>query len=418
MEREMHNLFDRFQYNSRILKGERKALDPGFVPDRLPHRESEAEKIAEILVPSLSGQRPSNIIIFGKPGVGKTSVMQFVEREANRVIDTRFSLKLKIININCGVIDNPYGILLNIGNHLLGDWEDKLPFTGWPIDKLFNVVQEKIDNFGGIVIVVMDEIDRLVKKSGDGVLYQLLRINETSSAGKLSIIGISNDLRFTDYLDPRVKSRLIEETLVFPPYNATQIYDILRDRSLFSGILDSTDDSALQLCAAIAAQDQGDARRAIDLLRISVELAEMKQLEKINDDLIYEAKKKLERDIVTETISTLPLHSKIALLSIVLLDEIKRGTKTSMGEVYDLYCKATQRIGVSSLTPRRIADIVGELTNLGLVDSVVQSFGRYGRTTMISMNYDGDKIKELLMEDDSIGMLQDVKPSQKSLTES
>ncbi len=418
MQKEVHNLFEKFQASSNIIKGERQALDPGFLPDRLPHREKEAEQIAAILAPALNGKRPSNIIIFGKPGVGKTSVVKFVEREANRIIDTRFNLKLKIIEINCGVIDNPYGILLSIGNSLLGEWEEKLPFTGWPLDRLFNVVSEKISNFGGIVIVVMDEIDRLVKKSGDSVIYQLLRINEMPLEGKISILGISNDLRFTDYLDPRVKSRLVEETIVFHPYNATQIYDILRDRSVFSGIMESIDDSSLRLCAAIAAQDQGDARRAIDLLRLSVEIAESRQFTKITDDIIYEAKQKLERDIVSETISTLPLHSKLTLLSAVLMHEIKKGTKSTMGEVYDLYSKAAQRIGVSSLTPRRIADIVGELSNLGILDSQVQSFGRYGRTTMISVNYDTSRIKEILMSDDMIGTLQDVKPSQKSLTES
>jgi cell division control protein 6 len=418
MQKEVHNLFEKFQVSSNIIKGERQALDPGFIPDRLPHREKEAEQIAGILAPALDGKRPSNIIIFGKPGVGKTSVVRFVEREASRIIDTRFNLKMKIVDINCGVVDSSYGVLLSIGNALLGDWEDKLPFTGWPLDKLFNVVNERITNFGGIVIVVMDEIDRLVRKSGDSVIYQLLRINETSSKGKISIVGISNDLRFTDYLDPRVKSRLIEETIVFHPYNATQIYDILRDRSLFSGILESIEDSSIRLCAAIAAQDQGDARRAIDLLRISVEIAEMKQFSKITDDIIYEAKQKLERDIVSETISTLPLHSKLTLLSAVLMDDIKKGSKTTMGEVYDLYSKAAQRIGVSSLTPRRIADIVGELSNLGILESQVQSFGRYGRTTMISVNYDPGRIKEILMNDEMIGILQDVKPSQKSLTES
>jgi cell division control protein 6 len=409
------NLFDRIPDVSPLVKGERSALDPSFTPERLPHREKDAEQLALILSPSLSNYRPSNVVIFGKPGVGKTSVVKFVESEVNKTIDSRPNSKVKIVDVNCGVVDNSYGVLVSIGNSILENGEERLPFTGWPIDKLYNTVEEKINNFGGIVIVVLDEIDKLVKKSGDSVLYQLLRINEITSSGKVSILGISNDLRFTDYLDPRVKSRLIEETMVFYPYNATQIYDILKDRALFSGIADVIDDTAIKTCAALAAQDQGDARRAIDLLRISVEIAERSGMKKIDEDTIYDAKLKLERDVVIETVSTLPLHSKLTLFSIVLLDEIKKGGKSTMGEFYDLYEKISNRVGVDNLTQRRVADIVSELTNLGLIESQVQSFGRYGRTTTVNLNYSSSKIKEILLRDEVIEKLKDVKPLQKPL---
>ncbi len=398
-----------------IVKGKRQALEPSFVPERLPHREKEAEQLAEILSPSLKNFKPSNIIIFGKPGVGKTSVVKFVESEITKATESRLDAKIKLIDINCGVVDNPYGILLAVGNGLLDSWEEKLPFTGWPLDKLYATVLEKMKNFGGIAIIVLDEIDKLVKKSGDSVLYQLLRINEISSEGSISILGISNDLRFTEYLDPRVKSRLIEETMVYNPYNASQIYDILRDRSLYAGIADSIDDSAVRTCAALAAQEHGDARRAIDMLRIAVELTEKNNGKRIVDETIYAAKSKLERDVVVETISTLPLHSKLVLFSITLIDEIRNGGSSTMGEFYDLYERISDRMGLASLTQRRVADIVAEMTNLGLIESRVQSFGRYGRTTTVTLNYGSSKLKEILLSDEALSQLKDVRPTQKSL---
>ena len=409
------NLFEKFSYASLIVKGQRQALEPGFVPDRLPHREKEAEQLAEIISPSLKNFKPSNVIIFGKPGVGKTSVVKFVEGEIYKAMQSRLDVRIKLIDVNCGVVDNPYGVLLAVGDGLLETWEEKLPFTGWPLDKLYATVLDKVKNFAGIAIIVLDEIDKLVKKSGDSVLYQLLRINEVTKEGRVCLLGISNDLRFTEYLDPRVKSRLIEETMVFNPYNASQIYDILRDRSLYAGIADSIDESAMKTCAALAAQEHGDARRAIDMLRIAVELTEKGSEKRILDDTIYEAKKKLERDVVVETVSTLPLHSKLVLFSISLIDEIKSGGSSTMGEFYDLYEKIADRMGLSSLTQRRVADIIGELTNLGLVDSKVQSFGRYGRTTTATLNYSSSKIKDILLSDEILMQLKDVKPSQKSL---
>lgn len=415
MENISSNLFDKFMRTLPLVKGDRRALEPSFMPDRLPHREKQAEQLVETLSPSLTNYKPSNVIIFGKPGVGKTSVVKYVEREANRVIESRLDVKIKLIDINCGIVDNPYGILLSVGDALIGSWEEKLPFTGWPLEKLFNTVLEKVENFGGVVIIVLDEIDKLVKKSGDSVLYQLLRINEISPGGKVSILGISNDLRFTDYLDPRVKSRLIEETMVFDPYSASQIYDILKDRSLFSGISDVIEDSALKTCAALAAQEHGDARRAIDLLRIAVELTEKKGLATIVDETIYAAKKKLEKDIIVETVSTLPLHGKLALFSITLLDEIKNGGKSTTGELYTLYEKISDRLGLGTLTQRRITDILGELSGLGLIESGVQSFGRYGRTTTVTLNYPSSRLKDILLTDELLSQLKDVKPSQKVL---
>lgn len=416
METSHKNLFEKYSYSSKIVKGERQALEPGFMPERLPHREQESDQLAEILSPSLKSYKPSNIIIFGKPGVGKTSVVKFVEREMQRAIESRLNVKIKLIDVNCGVVDNPYGVLLAVGDGLLDSWEEKLPFTGWPLDKLYNTVLERVKSFGGIVIIALDEIDKLVRKSGDSVLYQLLRINEVTNEGSVCILGISNDLRFTEYLDPRVKSRLIEETMVFNPYNASQIYDILRDRSLFSGIADSIDESAMKTCAALAAQEHGDARRAIDMLRIAVEITETNNEKKrITDDTIYLAKKKLERDVVVETVSTLPLHSKLVLFSISLIDEIKNGGKSTMGEFYSLYVKVAERVGINSLTQRRIADIVSELTNLGIIDSEVQSFGRYGRTTTVTINYESTRLKEILLKDELLSNLKDVRPLQKAL---
>jgi cell division control protein 6 len=415
MENSPKNLFEKFSYTSILVKGERQALEPGFMPERLPHREKDADQLAEILSPFITNSKPSNVIIFGKPGVGKTSVVKFVENEVKKVVESRLDVKIKLIDVNCGIVDSPYGVLLAVGDGLLGEWEEKLPFTGWPLDKLYNTVLEKVKNFGGIVVIVLDEIDKLVKKSGDSVLYQLLRINEVTSQGRVSILGISNDLRFTEYLDPRVKSRLIEETMVFNPYNASQIYDILRDRSLYAGIADSIDESALKTCAALAAQEHGDARRAIDMLRIAVEITEKNNENRILDDTIYIAEKKLERDVVVETVSTLPLHSKLVLFSVSLIDEIKNGGHSTMGELYDLYSKIADRIGIGNLTQRRIADIIGELTDLGLIDSEVQSFGRYGRTTTVTLNYGSSKLKDILLSDEILSQLKDVKPLQKAL---
>src|SRR5690606_6057339 len=177
---------------------------------------------------------------------------------------------------NCEVIDTQYRVLAQISKTLLGEDEtpsDKsrthIPMTGWPTDQVYQELKNQLENMGGVLIIVLDEIDKLVKKSGDETLYNLSRINSDLKKSKVSMIGISNDLSFKDFLDPRVLSSLSEEELVFPPYNALQLCDILQQRADGAFVTEALDDGVIPLCAALAAQEHGDARRALDLLRIS-----------------------------------------------------------------------------------------------------------------------------------------------------
>ena len=161
-----------------------------------------------------------------------------------------------------------------MGNSLLQKDEIEIPFTGWPNDRVLYELNKRMDNIGGVFIIVLDEIDHLVKKAGDDILYNLTNMNSTLKNARSCVIGISNDLKFTDYLDPRVRSRLGQLDVLFKPYSAGQLQDILRNRAklgLKDGIITS---GVIELCSAIAAQEQGDARCALDLLRVSAEMAE------------------------------------------------------------------------------------------------------------------------------------------------
>ena len=122
-------------------------------------------------------------------------------------------------------------MLSHIGNSLLEDHEiDEIPFTGWPTDRVFSELVKRMDSRKGVFIIVLDEIDHLVRKVGDDLLYNLTNLNSSLKSARSCVIGISNDLKFTDFLDPRVRSRLGQLDVVFNPYDAQQLQDILRER--------------------------------------------------------------------------------------------------------------------------------------------------------------------------------------------
>ena len=340
-------------------------------------------------------------------GTGKTASVKYLGKEIRKA-DSEFN-RVNYLYMNCEVVDTQYGVLQNVGNMFIEDFNDRIPFTGWSTERVYNILREKIDETNRVVILVLDELDKLVYKSGDDVLYHLSRINDDLQNAKVSLIGISNDLKFTEFLDPRVKSRLGEEKMVFPPYNAEQLKDILNQRSniaFYQGVIDP---SVAPLCSALAAQEHGDARRALDLLRVAAEIAERNGDDKVTEAHVYKAKNKIELDCVTEAIRTLPTQSKLVLMSIILNEERGEGRLTT-GDVYETYRELSHIVGVTVLTQRRITDLISELDMLGIIHARVKSFGRGGRTKEIESSVPRVETLKILEEDEILQSIKNYRP--------
>jgi len=401
------NIFNQHLRSNRIFKRNREILRPSYIPDELPHRQHEIDQLASVLVTALKGDRPSNIVIFGKTGTGKTASVKFLGKEIQKA-DSELN-RVTFIYMNCEIVDTQYGVLQNIGNRFIEDFDERIPFTGWSTERVYNALRAKIDEESRVAIVVLDEIDKLVYKSGDDVLYHLSKINDDLENAKVSLIGISNDLKFTEFLDPRVKSRLGEEKMVFPPYNAEQLKDILLQRSELAFNEDAVEPGVIPLCAALAAQEHGDARRALDLLRVAAEIAERDNDEGVTEAHVYKAKNKIELDCVAETVRTLPVQSKLVLYAIITNEE--RGTnRQTTGEVYQAYKDLARMAGVSVITQRRVTDLISELDMLGIIHARVKSFGRGGRTREIECSISTVDTKRILEEDEILHDLKRFKP--------
>ena len=399
-------IFQQYMRSKSLFKGDRDILRPSYIPDVLPHREEQINQLASILVTALEGQRPSNVLLFGKTGTGKTACIKYIGKEIERAnSDLR---NVNFIYMNCEVIDTQYGVLQTIGNRFIENFEERIPFTGWSTERVYTILREKIDENKRVIVIALDEIDKLVSKSGDDVLYHLCRINDDLKNAKVSVIGISNDLRFMEFLDPRVKSSLSEEKMVFPPYNAEQLKDILSQRSSLAfedGILE---ESVIPLCAALAAQEHGDARRALDLLRVAAEIAERNQMPVVTDSDVTKAKNKIELDCVNEAIRTLPVQSKLVLMGVIMRQE-RGDNKLTTGDLYETYKELCQCTSMAILTQRRITDLVSELDMMGIIHARVKSFGRGGRTKEIEPSMPVTEARRVLEEDEILSQLKNYK---------
>ena len=401
------SIFTRHKEKRKKIVKNKNVLQTPYLPEELPHRSSEINSIATILTSALEGDKPSNIMIFGTTGTGKTAVMNFIGNELRK--EDPDGVSCTYIYVNCRIVDTPYGILHKIGSETKGMKDDsRIPFTGWSIEKVYSETKKHLDEQNRVFVVVLDEIDHLVKKSGDDVLYHLSKINEDLERSKLSLVGISNDLKFMESLDSRIRSRLGEEKIIFIHYNASQLVDILSSRAKLAFEDGTLEDDVIPFCAALSAQEMGDARRALDLLRISAEAAERNGDSTVTEAHVRYAKNKIESDIVTEVVKTLTQQSKTVLMSVIYNTNNENRIMTT-GEVYSTYRELCSILHISALTQRRVTDLISELDMLGIIHAPVKSFGRAGRTKEIELSITKEVCK-VLEDDDSMKLLKTHKP--------
>ncbi len=395
---ELGDIFDSAINNS--LFNNKEVLQVRYNPDSIPHRDEQIKSIASILGSTLRGDRPSNLFVYGKTGTGKTLSVQYVMEEIIKKAN-ELNVEVRFEYINCKlrkVADTEYRILAALIKKLGGS----VPATGLPTDKVWSKFIELVDSKKQLIVFIFDEVDQAVKKMGDSFLYSITRLNQELENAQLSIIGISNDVTFLENIDPRVRSSLGEEEFVFPPYNAIQLQDILNGRceeAFNEGVID---EGVVAKCAAYAAREHGDARRALDLFRIAGELSERDGEKTVSEDYIDLANNKMERDKILDIVESEPKQFQLVLYSILqLTKEEKDKSSFFTGDVYNYYGILCNQTKTDKLTQRRISDIIAEIDMLGLINAKVISKGRHGRTREIKLSIPNNlfnKVEDILIE--------------------
>jgi len=383
MAHSVQTIFQEFVKKQVQIFKDRNALSSSFSPDTITHRTNQMNLLASILAPALTGNKPSNIFAYGMTGTGKTLVSKHVGSELEKA-SNQGKIPVKVIYINCKMkktADTEYRMLAELARAL----GQEVPVTGLPTERIYQIFFNLLDSKKWVVVIVLDEIDALFEKMGDDFLYNFTRINQDLKNAKVSLIGITNDLNFIDILDPRVKSSLGEEEILFPPYNAEELKDILKQRAEIGFLPNVLSEEVMPKCAALAAQEHGDARRALDLLRVSGEVAEREGGSAITEKHVDLALEKIDYDRIIETVKSLPKQTKVILLSLISLEE-SGADDIQTGDVFGIYEKRCREFALHPLTQRRVYDLLSELDMLGIINAKVISLGRYGRTREIKLN--------------------------------
>ncbi len=379
--------------NAKIFKN-RSILSTKYLPDHLIARDQQIKDVANLVKPVLSKGEPRNAMIYGKTGTGKTVVVRYVLKKLHNIAEKDSSRVISIF-LNCREISTTTRIILEILDNIMP--ENTISHTGLSTGEYYNFLWEAINKKSSTIIVIFDEIDQL---KDHNILYNLSRAGENMRLKEdvfIGVIGLSNDLFFSDKMEARIISSLGRRDFVFPPYDADQLNQILRDRSIAfeDGVLD---ENVIPMCAAYSAQEHGDARKSLMLLETAGEVAERCNSSKVTEKHVIQAYEELNTDCIIELVQTLPLQSKLVLLSIVqLAKQFNSGMTTGRVELkYQDFCN---RISTRTLGRTSVSKLISELDMLGIIEASVKNRGRHGKTRLISLGKHIDKIEDRLLDD-------------------
>ena len=376
----MANIFedlDNDDTSSISIFKDKKPLDHRFLPEKLVHRDEQITQIAKYWVDALNSVTPSNVTLYGKTGTGKTAASKFAREQLIDAASNK-NVFVKVEYIRCTDYTTEYQVIAQLCQKLGRD----VPNRGWTKGEVVNTFRDifKTTAFGRklILIVILDEIDILLDKDGDGILYTLTRTDN------VSVLSISNYLDFKNLIKSRVTSSLNDKEIVFPPYGADQLADILQERAELAFKENVIQSDVIPLCSAMAAKEEGDARYALDLLKNAGELAFDEGSKEVTSEHVKKAKERIEHNKVTDIISTLPLQQQRVLEAILNLT--KENEEITSGKLYEEYSEISKK---DAVTYRRIFDFINELELLGIISTNTISRGRgKGRTNIIKLQCD------------------------------
>ena len=355
----------------------REALLDDYTPSTLVGRDDELDEYHEALEPVIYGEQPNNIFLYGKAGVGKTAATRYLLRNLDEDTKQYADLTFSTAYINCDGFETSYRVGIALVNSLRSP-EDHIPESGYSKSEIYAKLWHEIDDRGGIVLIVLDEVDH-INQGEDGILYQLSRAreNENLRNARVGVIGISNDLTFRNRLSPKVRSSLCERTISFPHYDANELREVLKQRAGVAFKDTALTDDVIPKCAALGAQASGDARHALDLLLTAGDIARGNDEEVVRERHVGKAVDRVEKKEIEEGISDLNDHERYILYALATL-AAENETPVRSRKIYPRYRHVCTLAGHEERSGRWLRDHLDELRMLGILSLTEKNEGLAG----------------------------------------
>ena len=378
----------------------RDLVEPDTIIDeeRIVGRDDQLESVVSFLKPTLQGNRPPNMLLYGPAGTGKSLIIGAVTQQIIELCQSKGE-RFGVVDINCQPINTLDQAVYELVQTVAQDvgTEVGVPETGVSTKRKYRRLYELINEHYDSVIFILDEIDLLVgRRENDEpayskLLYQLSRASNTNEIeGRVSVAALTNDPKFMEDVDGRAESSFNPRDVYFPDYDANQLREILENRrDAFRQ--DALNDDVIPLVAAFAAQSHGDARKAIDLFRGAGDLADERGDEVVTEDHVRESQEEIDKDRSLKLVEGLTTQKKVSLYATAAVAHHSNRTGSSVPSPvgFKVYQWVTDELDADQMTRETYVKYVKELSTYGLISTARKSRGRGGGMYM-EFTFTGD----------------------------
>ena len=387
IDAELDRIISKVQKEKKVFV-KKSALDTSNQPEKIVSRVNEVEKIVRYISDYEQQQTVPLVSIYGRSGTGKSTLVRYV---------CNYFPEIKLCFVNLRKAKTVFGTI----NLILNELDQPSLASAQGMNLGMEKIRESILTITTLekkklFVLALDEFDVIFyDKRGNpsDFVYKLVEMQaELKSKGCLTMIFTVSNNVLSDYdLDDRIRSRIGNSEIFFKPYTKEETLKILQQRSE-EAFGKKIDEKVLEECAKISFLEHGDARRAVDLLRVSAEIA-AKEKKDLLVKHVKDASKQIQKDRVEEVISSLSHHSKLICLVLASktfgLDKMQHSTMS----IFEKYKEYVQSEPVSY---RRFSELLKDLENTGLIISDTRSNGQKGYRSEFQLVVDPRIVGEMI----------------------
>jgi len=352
-----------------------------WTPPALVGRDSELRELASMFTGMESHGVSGRAVITGPVGSGKTVMTRRFGEDLQRMLDGR--RRIVLAHVNCRNNPTATQVLQEIARSL----DSGHPERGFSSSEIIQSIRRNLKAHETHLLLVLDEVDVLIRNDKGDLLYKLLRIDEGQDRqGSLSMILVSQMGSLMRLFEPAIMSRLGQSNvLALSGYAESALTGIARQRYEEACRPGSVGDDTLAKIGRFAGET-GDARLAIELLDDAVRRAEKAGRGDVLVEDVQPGELRVPKDESAEewNFDNLGKHQKLVLLGICR--RLKKADEISSGDAQKLYNLVCEEYGVKPRSYTTFWKHLKELESKGLIESRTANatVGR-GRTQHITM---------------------------------
>ncbi len=392
---QMKNIIEDELLSSTVIKNP-DALDFDYIPDEIIHRDEQQKFLAQMFKPLLS-KVPQNAVLKGPVGSGKTLIAKKFCRSISNIARKQ-GKTIEYVHINCRKRSTDAMVLLGVLNH----FDPRFPDRGFSVQEMQQVLKKQLIKRDAQLLLVLDEADALLKKSGPDLVYDLTRFSDESSQNKtpVSLLLISQKDILPMFDSASLSTFKRSNVLTLDKYTRDELYDIVNQRIILAFHTGVVQDDSTELVADIASE-WGDARFAIELLWKSAIAADNQHKELVTPEHVRAAKAETY-SVVTETkLKNLDLHPLLTLYAIAKRLKKDQSAYVKTGEAEKTYKVTCEEYKEKPRTHTMFWNYLKEVENAGFIHIKTSGKGQLGTTQLISLpdipaEIVGQKVEEIL----------------------